>query len=377
MLFRKIIDQAVAEKRTALTEAEAKTLLKEFGVPVVDEIVVKSLAELKKTADKCPYPAVVKGLGSKLTHKTEKGLVKLGLKNKAEVLAAAALIHDAAGPDLEGFLVQPLVEGKRELVAGLFFDPQFGPVIMFGLGGIFTEAIGDVAFRLAPLDDNEARVMMQEIKAQKILGNFRGEKSADTESIVKILTALSEISAAIPEISEIDINPLIISPDGRITAVDALIVLGKRELQLSKRPPIDVKRIQRFLTPESIAFVGATEEFTKWGHKMYSNVMAGKYQGNCYFVNVKGGEIAGKPVYKSVKDIPDPVDLAVVTIPAERILPLLDELQEKGIKSVVLITSGFRETGTEGKELEEKLATKAQEKGILILGPNTMGITNP
>lgn len=145
---------------------------------------------------------VLKGLGSKLTHKTEKGLVKLNIETPEDLQAAAVYIKDAAGTDLEGFLLQPMLEGKREFVAGLFFDAQFGPAIMFGLGGVFTEAIGDVVFRLAPLDEGEAGLMIQEWHAQKLPGNFRGEKAPNMDDLIKVPVGLSEIAMIIPVIWE-------------------------------------------------------------------------------------------------------------------------------------------------------------------------------
>jgi acyl-CoA synthetase (NDP forming) len=169
-----IINRAKLQGRTTLTEAEAKEVLKKYGVPVVEEKSVKSIEEAEIAAEKIGYPVVLKGLGARLAHKTERGLVKLNLKNKEDIRTAALYIKNAAGSDLEGFLIQPMLEGKREFVAGLFHDEQFGPTVMFGLGGIFTEAIGDVVFSIAPLDENDARKMIQELNAQKLLGAFRG-----------------------------------------------------------------------------------------------------------------------------------------------------------------------------------------------------------
>ena len=372
-----IIEKAKTEGRTALTEAEAKDLLKQYGIPVVKEIIVQTKNDLENAAQSIGYPVVLKGLGSRLTHKTEKGLVKLNLKNTEDLHSAASYIKDAAGDDLEGFLIQPMLEGKREFVAGLFFDEQFGPAVMFGLGGVFTEAIGDVVFRLAPLNEKEARLMIQELHAKKLLGNFRGEKAPDMDALAKVLVGLSEIAMTIPEIKEIDINPLLVNAEGKVTAVDALIVLGKRAEHQVTHLPINPKYIGNLFYPRSIAFIGVSSEVSKWGHLMYSNVLAGKFAGEVYLVNPKGGEIAGRKVYKSVKEIPGPVDLAVVTIPASLVLPLIDELKQKAIKNVLLISSGFGETGAEGKVMETELVRKAREAGILILGPNTMGICNP
>ena len=372
-----IINRAKAQGRTTLTEAEAKEVLKKYGVPVVEEKIVKSIEEVESMAEKTGYPLVLKGLGTRLTHKTERGLVKLNLKNKEDIRSAALYIKDAAGSDLEGFLLQPMLEGKREFVAGLFHDDQFGPTVMFGLGGIFTEAIGDVVFSIAPLDENDARKMIQELDAQKLLGAFRGEKAADKEALIKTIVGLSKIGTEISEIRELDINPLIVAADGKVTAVDALIVLGKVPDKKVTHVAIEPKAIGHLFYPKSIAFIGASAEVSKWGQLMFTNVLAGKYQGKIYLVNSKGGEIIGRHVFKSVTEIPDPVDLAVITIPASGVLSLIPELKKKKIKNVLLISSGFAETGAEGKILEDELVRQAREAGILILGPNTMGICNP
>lgn len=377
MNHTEIIQKAIQEGRTALTEAEAKQVLKHYRVPVVNEIIYNNINEISNSAGKISYPVVLKGLGSRLMHKTERGLVRLNITTPEELRSAAAYIKDTAGADLEGFLLQPMLEGKREFVAGLFIDAQFGPSIMFGLGGIFTEAIDDVVFRLAPLNKGQAIMMINELHAQKLMDSFRGEKAPDMDALVNVLLGLSEIAMTIPEIREIDINPLLVSADGKITVVDALIVLGDSARKETKHLPVNPQVIHKLFHPESIAFIGASATLSKWGQLMYSNVIAGNYKGKIYLVNPKGKEIIGRHVYKSVTEIPDPVDLAVITIPAGQVLPVLDELQQKEIKYVLLISSGFGEAGNEGRALEEELVIKAREYGILIMGPNTMGMCNP
>jgi acyl-CoA synthetase (NDP forming) len=373
----KIIENAKMQGRKTLTEAEAKEVLKEYGLPVVEEKTFRTIEEVQNAAKNIDYPIVLKGLGYRLTHKTEKGLVQLNLKNEEDVRRAALYIKDAAGADLEGFIIQPMLAGKREFVAGLFYDQQFGATVMFGVGGIFTEAIHDVVFRLAPLDECEAAAMINEIQAQKLLGAFRGEKEPDKDALIKTLVGLSRISGEIPEIKEIDINPLLVGADGRVTAVDALIVLDAKPESKASYFPIEPEAIGYLFYPKSIAFVGASAEVSKWGQLMFTNVVAGNYEGQIYLVNPRGGTIAGRPVFPSVMDIPESVDLAVVTIPASRVLALIPELEKKGIKNVLLISSGFGETGAEGRVLEEELVRQARQAGILILGPNTMGICNP
>jgi acyl-CoA synthetase (NDP forming) len=377
MEVTKLISKAIAEGRTALTEAESKELLKGYGLPVAEECVAKSLDEAVMAAEAAGFPVVAKGLGARLTHKTERGLVKLDLKSPEEVRKAAGEIAEAAGDDLEGFLIYHMVEGRREFMAGLFHDAQFGPVVMFGLGGIFAEALADVVFRIAPLDETHAYDMIKKIRAIDLLGKFRGEASVRTDQIVRILVGLSKLGIEYPEVREVDINPLLVGPDGRVTAVDALVIVGDILQKKSLRPPADKIAMHDFFHARSVAFVGASATFGKWGYTLFTNVVAGNFQGEIYLVNPKGGEIAGRPVFKSLADIPGPIDLAVITVPAAKVIDLIPELKEKDIKSVLLVTSGFSEAGKKGLRLEERLAEEASAAGITILGPNTMGICNP
>ncbi|MHB8771600.1 MAG: acetate--CoA ligase family protein [Syntrophales bacterium] len=377
MSAAELIRKAKAEGRRALTEAESKEVLKAYGILVVAESVAATPAEAVAAADACGFPVVLKGLGTKLTHKTERGLVRLNLKDPQEVRAAAAEVALAAGADLEGYLVQPLVAGRRELVAGLFHDPQFGPVVMFGLGGIFTEALDDAVFRVAPLDENHAGQMIDELRSRKLLGPFRGEAAAERGALIRALMGISRIGVELPDVTEADINPLLVGPDGTVTAVDALLILGDRPAAAPRRPTVDPTSIAKLFYPRSIALVGASGALGKWGYRIFCNIVAGGYRGPLYLVNAKGEPIAGRQTYRSVEEIPEPVDLGVVTVPAAKVRDLIPQFKAKRIRSMLLITSGFAETGAEGRQLEEELVREAREAGILILGPNTMGICNP
>lgn len=372
-----IIQQAKDRGQKALSEADSKKLLAAYGVPVVDESIAASPEQAAELAGETSFPVVLKALGPRLTHKSERGLVALNLNNTQQVSRAARRMADEAGGDLEGFLIQPMLAGRREFVAGLFHDPQFGPVVMFGLGGVFTEALNDVVFKLAPLKPSQAGHMLKQLKARELLGPFRGEAAADSEALIQTLMGLSRLGMEMPQVTEVDINPLLVGPDGTVSAVDALVVLGEPRKPGLGKPPVDPARVGALFHPKSVAFVGASAEFGKWGNLLISNVLDGGYEGGVHLVNTKGGSIAGRPVYKSVSEIPGPVDLAVVTVPARVVLSLLPEFEAKGISGVLLISSGFGEVGPEGKELEEKLIEEARARDLLIMGPNTMGIANP
>lgn len=363
--------------KKSLNEYASKQLISTYGVPVLQEIVAQTITEVCAAALKIGFPVVLKGLGSTLLHKTERSLVHLNITRMADLKRAALAIVHEARDELEGILVQPYLKGRREFVAGFSRDPQFGPVVMFGVGGIFTEAFEDVVLRIAPLDRNEAEDMLNEIRAQRLLGPFRGEKAVDRKALVRSLMGLSRLAIEHPEISEIDVNPLLVSPMGEVCAVDAMIILSEPEIHLSTTEPIDPKAIGSFFYPKSIAIIGASSEMGKWGHRLLCNTISGGYPCDIYLVNKKGGSIIGRPVYKEISEVPGQVDLAVITIPANQVIGLLPQLNAKGIKKALLISSGFAETGKAGKQLQRELIEKARQENVLILGPNTMGISNP
>ena len=373
----KLIKKAIKSGNKALSESESKLFLKEYGIPVINEKVVLNKDETVKAAEEIGFPVVVKGLGAKLLHKTELGLVHLNLTDSQSVENAAISISEKGGDKLEGFLIQPQLKGKREFVAGLFQDDQFGPVVMFGTGGVFTEALSDVTFRIAPLTETDAKQMLDEIKTHTLLDDFRGENAADQNRLIETLIGLSRIGIEQPDISEIDINPLIINPDGSVCAVDALVVIDVKETKNQYLPAVDPASIRSIFYPDSIAFIGASAQIGKWGYTLVINTASGGFKGKIFLVNPKGGTIAGRKVYKSVSEIPGKIDLAVVTIPASGVLDLIPRFKEKNIRNMLLITSGFAETGKEGRKLEQNLVKEAGAAGILVLGPNTMGICNP
>ena len=220
-----VLQQARSRGARALTEYEAKCFLSNYGFPVPPEKTVDSLEAALAAAEVIGYPVALKGSGEELLHKTELGLVKLGLKNDSALREAYDQLAAAGVVPLKAMLVQQMVAGDRELVAGLVRDPQFGPSVMFGLGGIYTEALEDVAFRVAPLSRWDALQMMEEIRGRKILDALRGMPPVDRKALADILITLGTIGLENPAIREIDINPLKIRPDGQPIAVDALIIL--------------------------------------------------------------------------------------------------------------------------------------------------------
>ena len=372
-----MIEGRLESGATVFAEDTSKQILASLGVPVVAEKRAESPGEAGRLAREMGFPLVLKGVGKELLHKTEAGVVRLNLGSEDQVIAAAQGMAANAGDALEGFLVQPMVGGNREFVAGMFRDDQFGPVVMFGLGGIFTEALGDTVFRLAPLSASDMDEMLDALDSKALLGEFRGEAAVDRGALKAVLQGLSDLAVHHPGIREVDINPIKITPEGRALAVDGLIVLDPHPVDAPGATPVDPRKIHQCFYPESIAFVGASAGLGKWGHILPIATLSRDYPGKIYLVNPKGGTILGERAFSSLSAIPGIVDLAVVTIPAHRVMDLVPELEEKQVKGVLLITSGFREVGEEGAALEAALTRRLEEAGILLLGPNTMGMCNP
>lgn len=372
-----IIPAALDLGHSSLDEHTSKLLLAEYNVPVNPERIVSSEDEAVAAAHELGYPVVLKACGPQLAHKSEQGLVHLNLDREHAVRLAYRSVVNKAGPALHSALVQNMLSGRREFVAGMFRDSQFGPVIMFGLGGVYTEALADISFRVAPVSPRDAREMIHEIKSSSLLGSLRGDEPVHEEKLVHILTGLSRLAQEWPQVEEIDINPLLILSNGEPIAVDALAVLSSGREAIDRPQPIQPSALVPLFSPSSVAFVGASGTMGKWGHMLPTNVISGGFRGQIYLVNPKGGELFGRQVYSSLMDIPDDLDLVVVTIPAAKVMELIPQMQAKKVKAMVLISSGFSETGSHGATMEKELVQEARQAGIVFLGPNTMGLCNP
>lgn len=222
-----LIQSGLNRGQKALSEYESKKLLGLYGIPVTREKLSRNADEAVSAAAGLGFPAVLKACSPELMHKSEQGCIELNLRSERDVREAYERIIRSVDLELEGVLVQEMVLGQRELVIGLTRDPQFGPCVMLGMGGTMTEVFQDTVFRMAPFDTTEAKDMTEELRFKTILGAFRGQKPVDMEILCHTLTAVGQIGIELETVSELDINPMIITPEGRLVAVDALVVLGR------------------------------------------------------------------------------------------------------------------------------------------------------
>ena len=363
-----------------LSEAASKALLRAAGVPMADEREVKTAREAALAASEIGFPVVAKLCGDAIAHKTERGLVRLKLTDVVAVeRAAQELLAAATAQDGEvTVLIAPMVQGNRELIAGVVRDPQFGASVMLGIGGIFAEAIADVVFRPAPLDRITAHEMIGDLATQKLLGEFRGEASVDREKLVDVLVGLGSLAHSRSDIASIDINPLIIGSDGVPVAVDALVEIGEADASIATaRARPSVEQFQALFEPRGVVVAGASSHPGKFGFVSLHNLLAGGFKGQIFGTNLQGENVLGIQTVSDIDQLPEiAIDLVFVCTPASANPALLRACAAKGVKAAFLTSAGYGEAGAEGKKAEEELIALADELGILLAGPNGQGVVS-
>jgi acyl-CoA synthetase (NDP forming) len=368
------------DAHTTLSERDSKALLAEYGVPIAPERVVADASAAGAAGDELGYPVVAKLNGDAIAHKTERGLVRLRLNDRRAVEAAAAELLAAAVPD-DGdvsVLVAPMIAGNRELIAGVVRDPQFGMTVMLGVGGILAEAVADVVFRPAPVDEVTASEMIDDLATQKLLEAFRGEAAVDRSQLIEVIVGLGRLAAARDDLASVDINPLIVQPDGTVVAVDGLVELGGGASgRPHARPRPSDEQFRALFDPKGVLVTGASTHPGKFGFVSLHNLLASGYAGGVYGTNLKGEEVLGVKTVADIAELPDDaIDLVFVCTPAAANPDLLRACAAKGIRAAFLTSAGYGEAGDDGQRAEDELVALADELGILLAGPNGQGVVS-
>jgi len=374
----KILSEVKQQGRSVLTEVESKKVLEAYGIKVSLGSVATDPETAVEIADKLGYPVVMKIVSPDISHKSDMGGVRVNVDSPEAVKSSFTDIINMAKmhkPDasVQGVLVDRMATEGLELVVGATFSRQFGHAVMFGLGGIFVEAMGDVVFRLVPVARQEALDMIREIRGSKLLGKRRGKPAIDMDALVDIIEKLSALLTDHPEILEVDMNPVIASEAGAIV-VDARMALGKPERVADTiyTPEEIITGMKRIFSPGGIAVIGASGDPSKLGYSTVKNIIDGGYKGRIYPINPKADEILGLKCYRSINEIPDQVDVAVIVIPAKNVADAITALGEKGVAGAIVISSGFAEIGN--NELQSELVATAVKNRVRILGPNIFGL---
>ncbi|HJO21989.1 MAG: acetate--CoA ligase family protein [Myxococcota bacterium] len=364
-----------------LSEHASKRLLASYGVPCTREALVSDAEAAVAAAEAIGFPVVVKLCGDTIAHKTERGLVRVGLSEAAAVRSAAEELLSRARPEDGdvGLLVAEMVHGGRELIAGLARDPDFGPCVMLGLGGILAEALGDVVFAVVPIDVAEARRLPHRLAAGHwVTRPFRGEPPVDLEALAEVLVGLSRLAVERPDVASVDLNPLIVR-GGLPVAVDALVELGVAASPREPRAvPTDVDVLARFrplFEPRGVVVAGASAHPGKFGYVSLHNLLRFGYAGEVFPINRDGSEVLGRQALRDVTEVPQgAADLVFICTPNHANVDLLRACAERGIRAAFVASGGYGEAGEEGHVLERELVRVADELGMLLAGPNGQGV---
>ncbi|MGV8175092.1 MAG: acetate--CoA ligase family protein [Methanothrix sp.] len=370
--YNEIINRAKAEKRSYLMEHECKAALESLGIATSGAKAARSEDEAVEIFQSLGSPVAMKLLSAEVVHKSDAGGVKLNLKDAGEVRAAyREMVRTFSGKKIEGVSVQRMARPGVEAIVGVANDATFGPVLMFGLGGVFVEVLEDVSFRSLPLSASDAMEMIEEIKGYALLKGYRGY-SADIPALESLLLSISDFVMANPEISEMDLNPVFLYPDG-YCVVDARIILGTPRPE----PPAPAKQdLHDLFYPKSIAVIGASGTPGKLGWNVFTNLVSHKFGGKLYPINPRADEICGCKAYACISAVPEPVDVAIILVSAGVTPDVVEECCKCGVRYIVVESAGFAELGEEGKKIEMSMKEIADRYGVRLLGPNCSGIIN-
>lgn len=379
-----VLDELKAKQLTGdltLSEFEGKAFLNACGISTPLGFVVTSLDEARVAARAVGYPLVIKGQVEAVTHKSEHGLVDVGIVDEVELERRYIEMQAKCGKLSAEYkiLVEQMKKGKIELVVGLTHDPVFGKVIMFGLGGIFVEVMQDVSFGVCPITRDYAHEMITSLHCAKIFSGVRGSQPINISLIEDLLLMVGGENGLSEQfgqtINTIEINPVIVDEWNQLWALDAIVSLlptdGGKLKQSQEQPDLD-----KLFHPRSMAIVGISPGKPSLAHGFMSNAIKAGFSGRIYPVNPAraGEEVMGYKIYGDIADIDDPIDYVYVAIPAKEAAKVVRSAGLKQAKFVQIISGGFSETGTAGAAMEKEVMETAQQYGIRLIGPNCLGL---
>lgn len=387
MTAGEIISRARADGRPALSEADGKALLAKFGIAIPRSAVASTAEDAAAKAAALTPPFAVKIISPDILHKSDAGGVMLGLADVAAVGAAVeamAAKPSIAAAAIEGWLVEEMAPPGHEVVVGGVVDPQFGPMLMVGLGGVLVEVLGDVAFRICPITEDDARRMIKGLKGAALLDGARGADPIDRTALVDVMLKVGGpdglLMAHGAELSEVDLNPVIVSAAGAVAA-DARFILRDRTSPAKTRttpPGADLTPTERFrplFEPRTVAVLGASAKDVSIANTFIRRLVDYGFSGTIYPIHPMANTIEGFVAYPSLAETPEPVDYAYIGIGAERIPDALAAANGH-CRIAQVISSGFGEIEG-GAALEAALVKKAHGAGVRVLGPNCLGTYSP
>jgi 3-hydroxypropionyl-CoA synthetase (ADP-forming) len=377
---KEVYDDVRKSNHNVITEESAKAILTEYGISVPPYALVKNAQEAQDKAKQLGFPLVAKIVSPDILHKTDVKGVRVGLKTEQEVRDAFDDMYGrlASKYETKGVILEKMVDPGLEIIVGLQNDPQFGPVLMLGLGGIYTEIFKDVTFRVLPITREDIKDMIEELKGKSMLKGFRGSQPIDTAMLSEMLLKVGRLGLdAAPYYESIDFNPIILYPNNYFV-VDAKILLREKpDLRAISNAVPDSSYMDLFFNAKSVALIGASPESGKIGNSVLQSLAKHDYKGKVYPVNAKGyQEIMGIKAFKNLDEIDEPVDVAVVTVDLKFVPDLLKSCGRKNIHNMVIISGGGKELGGDRAAIENEIKKLSAELKVRIIGPNCIGMFN-
>lgn len=377
---KSLFEDAFKNQTKVITEEMAKDILSSYDIKVPQFALVQNVDDAVKEANSIGYPIVAKIVSPQILHKTDVGGVKVDLKNEADVKSAFNDMYGrlAKQYDVKGILLEKMVPKGVEMIVGLQNDPQFGPVIMVGLGGIFTELFKDVSFRVLPITEKDALDMIEELQGKMLLKGYRGSFTINLDMLCKALVKIGNLGFDIsPYYDSIDFNPVIVYSDSYYVADAKILLSNSPNYNAVSTAKPNSKYMDIFFNARSIALIGASPEVGKVGNSVLESLVKHDYKGSVFPVNAKGySDIMGIKAYKSLDEISEPVDVVVVTVDLKFVPELLKICGQKEIHNVVIISGGGKELGGERADIEQQIKDISSNLGIRVIGPNCIGMFN-
>jgi acyl-CoA synthetase (NDP forming) len=378
------IESALAAGRTILDEIETKRILSALGIQVTMPELCRTPEQAIDAAKRIGFPVVLKLSSPDISHKSDAGGVALNLRTATEVRRAFHSIRrnlrsQAPRARFEGATVQPMVADGVEMLVGVSRDERFGALVTVGFGGVLVELIADTVSRLAPVDESEARAMIDGLHARSMLEGVRGRPPANVDALVALVVLMSELADRCQKLQELDLNPVVVRSD-TVTVLDARAALKPA----SSPPELDryreqrITNLRRAFAPRTVAVIGDK----RTGGYMWLRALS-KFRGQLYSVQIDPAEIPGIEAMGvenrlSVADLPGPIDYALSAVPRQVAPRILRDCIAAGVGAIAFFTSGFSETGEEiGHRLEAEILAQTRDSDIALIGPNCMGLCNP
>ena len=375
-----LCEKYISEKATVVPEHESKSILQKYHVATPRGGFAETAGEAVKIAEKLGYPVAVKAVSPGMLHKTELNGVLLNVSSAVEVKSAFEKIETGfrnRNEKLQGILVEEMVQSGAEFIVGIQNDPNFGPVIMLGSGGVLIDILDDVTFRMLPVEHEDVRQMIEELKGKLFLKGYRGKPPLNEEAFLLAVLNIGGLGIDAAGLYEsMDFNPMVVTAEGAI-ALDAKIVLTGtgNKVGVSETQP-NTTNLNKFFEPRVVALIGASTTPDKIGYVVADSLINHDFGGSVFPITRGGKEIFGIKSYESLRDLPEKVDLAVVVVGLPLVPEILQHCHELHIPAVLIISGGGKELGGTQIDLEGEIQQKAKDYGIRVIGPNCIGCFN-